>query len=78
MTGKASFLADIEKPAVKSVQEPVDEKQEKELANTENIFGHGGHDDSVWSYQRQYYVIRRSRKTARGAEPFDVCLIEKG
>ena len=38
MTGKASLLADIEKPGVKSAQEPVDEKQEKELANTENIF----------------------------------------
>ena len=34
-------MIDIEKPAVKSVQEPVDEKQEKELANTENIFAKG-------------------------------------
>ncbi|MFQ5705747.1 MAG: hypothetical protein ACE5HT_17245 [Gemmatimonadales bacterium] len=32
-------MIDIEKPAVKSVQEPVDEKQEKELANPENISG---------------------------------------
>ena len=29
----------IEKPGVKSAQEPVDEKQEKDLANTENISG---------------------------------------
>ena len=32
-------MIDIEKPGVKSAQEPVDEKQEKDLANTENISG---------------------------------------
>jgi len=32
-------MIDIQKPTVKFAQEPVDEKQEKELANTENIFG---------------------------------------
>ena len=30
-------MIDVEKPAVKSDQETVDEKQEKELASTENI-----------------------------------------
>ncbi len=32
-------MIDIEKPAVNSAREPVDEKQEKDLANTENISG---------------------------------------
>ncbi len=32
-------MIDIEKPRVKSALEPVDEKQEKDLASTENIFG---------------------------------------
>ena len=32
-------MIDIEKPRVKSTLEPVDEKQEKDLASTENIFG---------------------------------------
>jgi len=32
-------MIDREKPGVKSAQEPAHEKQEKELANTENISG---------------------------------------
>ena len=38
-------MIDIEKPDVKSAQETVDEKQEKELANTENISEEVGHPD---------------------------------
>ncbi|MCH9033635.1 MAG: hypothetical protein IID42_03925 [Planctomycetes bacterium] len=34
-------MIEIEKPGVKSAQEPAREKQEKELANTENISGAG-------------------------------------
>ena len=31
-------MIDVEKPGVKSAQEPVNENRKKELANTENIF----------------------------------------
>jgi hypothetical protein len=31
-------MIDVEKPGVKSAQEPVNENRKKELANTENIY----------------------------------------
>ncbi len=55
-------MIDIEKPGVKSAQEPVDEKQEKDLANTENISG-------LISAEISARMLTRAAPASRGKRP---------
>ncbi len=62
-------MIDVEKPGVKSAQEPVNENRKKELANTENISG---------ARASRLSLFHGLAPVAKGLDPSGVVLMQSG